>query len=489
MRQRRIGLGLLALSLLGSAWVWTLATLSEGVPARANEHFIVHPYVQLGASTRDDRMAVLWHADDVDAPWQVDAKVIPESGDQDASPTGPTATLSYSRIAADGHEPHRVYKAEIEGLEPGRPFLYSIKLDGRAVFQATASARPAAGRPQRFVAFGDCASGSPEQRAIAYQAALAKPDYAIITGDLVYMRGRIAEYRTNHFPAYNSPVLSTWTGGPLLRSVPFVGVPGNHDLWIRDLKNYSDGLAYFYYWDQPRNGPIRAIDPKNPGRNVAYPQGPDARREGFLKGAGDRFPVMANFSFDAGDVHWTVLDGNPYMDWSDPALRDWLARDLAAAKDRPWRFVAYHQPAFHSSIAHASEQRMRLIHDILEAGKVAIVFAGHVHNYQRSYPLTFAQTGPMEKDGRVPGTWTLDKSYDGTSNTSPRGIIHIVTGAGGAKLYRSEEEERPQFWQPFTCKYVSDTHSFTIVDVTSQDTKVRQLDLRGREIDSFRVTR
>ncbi len=477
------------MALAGSAWAWTIWALATAVPARADEHFLVHPYLQLGESTAPDRMAVLWHADDVDAPWRLDARVIPERSDQDAATPLPTATVTYSRIDADGHAPHRVYKAEVAGLEPGRPFAYSVRLGEHAVFQATANARPDEGLPHRFVAFGDCASGSPEQRAIAHQAALARPDYAVITGDLVYMRGRVAEYRTNFFPAYNSPVLSGWTGAPLLRSVPFVGVPGNHDLWIRDLDAYPDALAYFYYWDQPRNGPVKAPDPARPGRNVAHPEGPEDRKERFFRGAGDRFPVMANFSFDAGDVHWTVLDGNPYMDWTDPALRDWLARDLAAAKEKPWRFVAYHQPAFHSSIAHASEQRMRLICDLLEAGKVSIVFAGHVHNYQRTYPLTFSRTGPMGADGRVPGDWTLDRSYDGVSNTTPRGILHLTTGAGGAKLYRSEEEERPSFWQPFTCKYVSDTHSLTVVDVTRRDVRIRQLDLRGREIDAFRVTR
>ena len=33
---------------------------------------------------------------------------------------------------------------------------------------------------------------------------------------------------------------------------------------------------------------------------------------------------------------------------------------------------------------------MRVIAPILEANHVDIVFSGHVHNYQRSFPLTFA---------------------------------------------------------------------------------------------------
>ena len=95
---------------------------------------------------------------------------------------------------------------------------------------------------------------------------------------------------------------------------------------------------------------------------------------------------MANFSFDYGDAHWTVLDSNPYVDWTDPDLRGWVERDLAAAQDATWRFVAFHHPPFNSSQAHFGDQRMRVLADVFEAGRVDIVWSGHVHNYQRTYP-------------------------------------------------------------------------------------------------------
>ena len=123
---------------------------------------------------------------------------------------------------------------------------------------------------------------------------------------------------------------------------------------------------------------------------------------------------MANFSFDWGDVHWTVLDANQYVDWTNPELRDWVARDLASASARPWRLVAFHQPGFNSSVAHFYEQQMRLLADVFEAGGVAVAFGGHVHEYQRTKPLTFkvrpgADGRLQAPNGQVEGEWALDR--------------------------------------------------------------------------------
>ena len=64
-------------------------------------------------------------------------------------------------------------------------------------------AKPA-GREQRFAVFGDCAQGTAEQRAVAYRAYRAGPDYVVIPGDIVYFQGRIDEYRQRYFPVYNA---------------------------------------------------------------------------------------------------------------------------------------------------------------------------------------------------------------------------------------------------------------------------------------------
>jgi hypothetical protein len=48
--------------------------------------------------------------------------------------------------------------------------------------------------------------------------------------------------------------------------------------------------------------------------------------------------------------------------------------------------------------------------------------------------------------------------YDGIKNTQAKGIIYVVTGAGGQDLYNPEQENDPDSWQKFTSKFVSTKH-------------------------------
>ena len=99
---------------------------------------------------------------------------------------------------------------------------------------------------------------------------------------------------------------------------------------------------------------------------------------------------MANYSFDFGNAHWTVLDTwNPHCDWNDPAPRQWLHDDLASAHAATWRFVSCYLPPFNSSTKYPHTQKMRIVADILEEAGVDIVFSGYAHSYQRTYPLRF----------------------------------------------------------------------------------------------------
>src|SRR5262249_27029462 len=151
-----------------------------------------------------------------------------------------------------------------------------------------------ASQPFRFVLFGDCGQGTPAENAVALQAFLAKPDFVFIPGDIVYGSGRISEYRTKFFPSYNTDKPSAQNGAPLIRSVPFIAAPGNHNTALENYRRFPDALAYFFYWDQPLNGPRPAAgEVKASHVLTGYP---DAQPL-FLKAAGARYPRMANFSF------------------------------------------------------------------------------------------------------------------------------------------------------------------------------------------------
>jgi predicted phosphodiesterase len=356
------------------------------------------------------------------------------------------------------------------------------------VFGDTGRTPKGAGEPHRFVLFGDCGANTREQRQIAHRAHEEHPDYVMITGDIVYDRGRVSEYRDKFWPIYNADQAGPMVGAPLLRSTLFLAAPGNHDIAARDLDKYPDTLAYFLYWSQPLNGP----DGAEGSAHVPRFTGSEANRKAFLDAAGEMFPRMANFSLDYGNVHWTVLDANPYVDWSDAALREWVRRDLSASK-AAWKFVSLHQPGFHSAKKHSDEQNMRRLADLFEAGGVDLVFCGHVHNYQRTFPLRFKLSeGAKQAAGRskelLDGTWTLDRNFDGTSRTRAEGVIYVVSGAGGASLYNPEQEDDPATWQEFTSRFVAKVHSLTVADVDGRKVTVRQLSRYGEELDRFVLT-
>lgn len=455
-------------------------------PGRAAA-FLVKPYLQLGNAptlSGTDSAALLWQTDDTESKWEVEYK----SGS--AASWSHADAPSVRRVVIPGTEPHRLYQTTLTKLTPGTSYTYRVLQNGTPTFEATGHARKPASEPFRAVIFGDCAADTAGQRAIAYQTYQLKPDFVFITGDIVYTRGKIAEYRTNFFPIYNADEASPSTGAPLTRSTVFLAAPGNHDILHANLDEDADKLAYFYYWAQPLNGPI--TDRNAP--NTPKLEGDAKLQEAFLNVAGTNYPRMANFSFDYGNAHWTVLDSNPHADWRTPELRAWIEKDIAAAKNATWHFVAFHHPGFNSSEKHFDEQHMRVLADLFEKNGVDVVFSGHVHNYQRTFPMTFkmkadATEKKSNKSNHVDGDWTLDKTFDGKTNTKPKGVIYIITGGGGAKLYDPQQQNKPETWQSFTEKFISDTHSLTLLDVKGKELSLRQISKDGKELDHITVTK
>src|SRR5579863_3277027 len=322
--------------------------------------FLEKPYLQLGDApnlSASESLVLLWHTANTPSDWKVELRTSKDSAWRAAgqpkaqvisAPAGEPAVAGKGGAKKDSPasaaiDPHLVYRSSLTGLAPGEEFRYRVLQAGKPVFEASARARKPAGQPFRFVLFGDCGQGTPSENAIAYQAYLAKPDFIFIPGDIVYGSGRISEYRTRFFPSYNADEPSAANGAPLLRSVVFIGAPGNHDTDLANFRRYPDALAYFLYWDQPLNGPVAPSGAIKARHELT---GSTSAQPIFLEGAESRYPRMANFSFDYGNSHWTVLDANTYMDWSNPSLREWMAKDLAAAHSATWRFVAFHQPGF-----------------------------------------------------------------------------------------------------------------------------------------------
>ena len=184
---------------------------------------VVKPYLQLGDAPRagvNGDLVLLWHAENTEADWEVEYQPGPNQTWRDAD--APTMR----RIAVPTIATHRVYRAALNDLAPGATFAYRVRRGGEVVFSADGHAPKGSGQPYRFVVFGDCGAGTPEQKAIAYQTYLARPDFVMITGDIVYSRGQISEYRAKFWPFYNAEEASPLLGAPCLRSTLFVACAG-----------------------------------------------------------------------------------------------------------------------------------------------------------------------------------------------------------------------------------------------------------------------
>ena len=452
-----------------------------------NGLFYAPPYLQIGARPDAQSLELLWQVTDTGAIWLAEHR----TGDKGKwnVMAKPEATV----VAVSGNTPHIVYRVALTSLTSGSNFTYRLLKNGKQVFVSQAEAPRSAGQSFRFIAFGDIGAGTKEAKQIANGVYNAKPALVLVPGDIVYDFGLISEYQKKFWPIYNANGIDS-VGVPLMRSVPFVAAVGNHDADSRDMDKNPGALAYYHYWDQPLNGPVG----KEGGSLVPMLKGNDANKKAFLDGAGSRYPRMANFSFNYGNAHYTILDADTYVDWTDKELTDWVAKDLADAKDITWHFVVFHHPGFNSSREHFEQQQMRLLAPVFEKGNVDIVFNGHVHNYQRSFPMQFKpdNKGTLMIGGKdnktirgrvVTGKWILDKSFNGAGNSKPKGVIYLVTGAGGQELYNPEQQNDADSWQKFTDKFISTIHSFTVADADGKKLTVRQLSAEGKELDSFTI--
>ncbi|MHA3774395.1 metallophosphoesterase [Verrucomicrobiota bacterium sgz303538] len=383
------------------------------------------------------------------------------------------------------------YTATLENLPFDSTVHYRVKQGAKVVREGEFKTRASAGKPIRFVAVGDLASGKREQNSIAWQIAQQRPDFMVALGDIVYSDGRVSQYMHHFWSTYNDVAKpGPQTGVPLMASVPIYPVVGNHDVNRVHLSTHPDAFGVYYFFHAPLNGP--GVGSWNTPLTKTKPEAAAAFREKV----GANYPALNVYSWDNGPAHFLALDSNTYVKIEDPNLRAWVENDLRSSK-QPWKFVCFHSPAFQTSREHYTEQKLRLWEPMFEKYGVDVVFAGHVHNYQRSKPLRFTPTAPRDARGRVNGDITLDDTFDGVTDTTPEGVIHIVSGGGGAGLYSVDlnktiealKKEHGANYVPLTAKYFAAKHCFSVVELTATTFTLRQIDITGQEIDKFTITK
>lgn len=466
--------------------------------AAAQEVFLVKPYLQLGESpsqgdlAKQEKLELVWftRSNDKGEKWQVQSKT------QSATKWNPSKTLQIFSVGKFENIPFYRYTANIEGLVPGEKFYYKVLRNSSVAFTGCAAARKSFNQPYSFAVFGDVGAGSAGEKKIIYQVTQRKPDFVVMPGDITYDQGRVSQYLERFFPIVNSQEASPEKGGPLLSSALVMTALGNHDIAMTtswsgtDLNRFPDALGYYMFWSLPFNGPKFDYKIGQNTRNVLPLVGDQQNINNFLRAAGKRFPQIGNYSFDYGNSHWLILDGNEYMNWSDAKLRDFVEDDLSESKAK-WKFVSFHQPPFSLDIYHHSEHRMRLLCDIFERTGVQVVWCGHAHNYQRYFPLKFKAKSNkngvpvMNANGTVNGDFILDTKFNGSTHPKMKGVLYIVSGGGGASLYRRapylpKESEACH-------KFIHGMHSFTYCNINGKTLLVSQISDDGKVLDQFKV--
>jgi predicted phosphodiesterase len=149
-------------------------------------------------------------------------------------------------------------------------------------------------------------------------------------------------------------------------------------------------------------------------------------------------PCGETYSFNLNKVHFLVL--NSEYGWEKDSSQYLLAeRDLRIASSDPntnWIVVAYHSLGY-SSIDHTMgwvffgssyfgkmDKFLDIYHPLFDKYGVDLVLQGHVHNYQRTYPLQY------EGDNSPPQRTSSEK----TSYKRPSGEIYVTVGTGGVGL-------------------------------------------------------
>ncbi|MCP5055701.1 MAG: hypothetical protein GY937_03130 [bacterium] len=250
------------------------------------------------------------------------------------------------RIARRNHE------VEVTGLPEGRVH-YSVGVGESVLAGGDAAHRiPRPGKTVRLWITGDQGSGDEHAREVRdgmlSAAGPRSPGAWITLGDNAYPSGTEAELQV--------AVFDTFAG--LLANTTLWPAPGNHDL-IGTTPD-RDESPYFDVFSLPTQGEAGGVP---------------SHRERW-------------YAFDWGPVHVVSLDSVSGHRTRNGPMLQWLEADLDRAR-APWTIAVLHHPP-HSRGSHDSDKevatslvRERIL-PILERHGVAVVFAGHSHNYERS---------------------------------------------------------------------------------------------------------
>ncbi|QDU58918.1 metallophosphoesterase [Aeoliella mucimassa] len=307
-----------------------------------------------------------------------------------------------------------LHELKLDGLEPQAGHHYQVLVetaDGKQLEAPLSTFQTASlpGTPYTFGVIGDTQGNPKVSQKLTDLLWAQRPNFMVIAGDLTETGTNKSHWTEHFFPGLQ----------PIASRVPFYPVLGNHE---------RNAKFYYQYMSLP--------DPE------------------FY------------YSFKYGNAEFFMIDSNQRLDVESEQYK-WLAKALAES-EATWKFVTYHHPAFSSDEddygdlwkgekSSWGEQRLRHLIDLYDEHQVDVVWNGHIHSYERTWPMKKQQV--VERGGTV----------------------YVVTGGGGGGL----ETAGPI--KPWFQNMVKHGHHYCLVSVNGRHMEFKAYDLEGRLFDVMTI--
>ena len=292
----------------------------------------------------------------------------------------------------DQTAPVALHRLELRGLDPETIYHYRIRTGDADAGPFTFRTMVNDSSPFAFAVFGDSRTSPEQSTAVGRQMTSHDPHFLLHSGDLV-SRGTVYEQWEDQF---FSPL---WE---VLTRIPIFPVLGNHE----------QNSEHFY----------------------------------------NSFPSGSWYSFDYGNAQFIALDTNAASGGFEPGTEQyaWLEQTLSET-DAMWRIGWFHHPPYSSGNHGCSVAQREALAPLFEKYRVDVVFNGHDHIYERSFPM---QANRREDEN---------------------GVIYVVTGGGGAPLYSVDAGE----WTAFA----TSVHHCCIISIDGTHLRWHAYDLNGEVVD------
>lgn len=138
------------------------------------------------------------------------------------------------------------------------------------------------------------------------------------------------------------------------------------------------------------------------------------------------------YSFNYNNVHVLVMDSDRTSYASGSDQYNFVVSDLQTASNNPninWIIVTFHRAIYTSPNGCSScdpPSALRSYNSIFDQYGVDLVLQGHIHNYQRTFPLKYNPSSPSNP---------IRTSLNTNSYNDPDGEIYAIVGTGGVNFH------------------------------------------------------